>query len=290
MADICIRCGKAADGLLCPECSQPPVKKATPKASPPVEPVVEVAPPPVVLPPVAPAAEQSAPVLPPAPPAPAKVVKPAKPAKPPKPPKPPKVKKEISPERKKLYIRVLLVALLIGLIVNFLPQIKDAANSGKDFITSKFEKEAASPSASASPSTSAEASPTATPTPSATPSETPSPTAKATSTQSSQGVAAGARSAVISSLKRCAQSTSYSPPGCPFAEKVRINGSGISWEIVGTPKITLSSSNGGVQTLRVSSKVIAHLQYGKLMRDVDYSFTRTAIATPSGNSYTIKWK
>jgi hypothetical protein len=52
----------------------------------------------------------------------------------------------------------------------------------------------------------------------------------------------------------------------------------------------LISEKAGVQTLKVSGKAVAHVHYGKRIRDVERDFTGTAIATPSGTTYTIKWK
>jgi len=286
MADICIRCGKQADGLLCPECAAPPVKKA--KAERPKPSIAPVAPKPVAIPApvVAPepaAISEPAPVAAPQPP------KPPKPAKAPKPPKPPKVKRVYSSSAKRRVKGALVVAVLAGLIVNFLPQIKSGITSGKDFVTSQFASDAA-PKATVSPSPTATpaASPSEAATASAAPTESATP--KPTQSASSGEVASGARSAVVASVKKCARATVYAPPGCPFAETIRVHGNSVDWSLSGTPKMTLVSESGGVQTLRVSGKAVAHVHYGKIVRDVDHSFTRTAIATPSGATYTIKWK
>jgi hypothetical protein len=62
------------------------------------------------------------------------------------------------------------------------------------------------------------------------------------------------------------------------------------WTLSGMPKITLVSNKAEVLTLLVSGKAVAHVYYGEKLRDRDHSFSRTAIATPSGATYIIKWK
>lgn len=301
MADICIRCGKQAEGLLCPECAAPPAKKAKvepakpQKAAQPVavsEPVVAPEPvviaEPIVVPePVAP------PVVKPEPIKAVKEVKapkPPKPAKAPKPPKPPKAKRVYTDETKQKTKKLSVLALVLAIAFAFLPQIKSGFSASKDFVSSKFSQASAAapnetPTESASPTPSAE--PTESPTPEAT-----EPTAEPTKTKtaSSTEVAAGARTAVLAKLKKCAQAIVYAPPGCPFAETIRIHGNSVDWTLAATPKVTFVSDSAGVQTLKVSGTAIAHVHYGEVIRDVEHSFTRTAIATPSGTTYTIKWK
>ena len=300
MADVCIRCGKQADGVLCPECAAPPVKKAKvepPKPAKLPDPVVIAEPviPPVVLPVAA---------LPPrvvAPPKPQKAPKPPKAPKSPKTPKPAKVKRQYSPESKRKARQLIVVVVIAAVVFAFLPQIKSGFNSAKDFVASKFSNDAET-TVTASPTETPTESPTPAPseTPSQTPTESPTPAPSTSPTQSptptktkpanNGAITTGARNAVNESLKNCAKAVVYAPPGCPFAETTFIHGTSVDWSLSGTPKITLVSDKAGVQTLKVSGKAIAHVHYGKRIRDVDNDFTRTAIATPSGTTYTIKWK
>ena len=145
-----------------------------------------------------------------------------------------------------------------------------------------------SPTPSESPTQTPTESPT--PAPSESPTQSPAPTPTKTKVQNGSAIASGARSAVNASLKKCAQAIVYSPPGCPFAETIRIHGNSVDWTLSGTPKLTLVSDNAGVQTLKVTGKAVAHVHYGTVIRDVDHPFTSTAIATPSGTTYIIKWK
>jgi hypothetical protein len=62
------------------------------------------------------------------------------------------------------------------------------------------------------------------------------------------------------------------------------------WTLSGVPKITLVSTKAEVLTLLVSGKAVAQVYYGEKLREIDHPFTRTAIATPSGATYIIKWK
>jgi hypothetical protein len=269
--------------VLCSECAAPAAKKTNvepPKPANLTEPVVIAEPviPPVVLP---------EPALPP------QVVKP------PKAPKPPKVKREYSPESKRKARQLLVAVVIAAVVFAFLPQIKDGFNSAQDFVAARSSNDSA-PTATTSPTQTSTQSPTPAPTetPTPAPTETPtqSPTPKTTPTPTktkptkSVAVASGARSAINEALKVCAQAIVYSPPGCPFEETIFIHGTSVDWSLSGTPKITLISEKAGVQTLKVSGKAVAHVHYGKRIRDVERDFTGTAIATPSGTTYTIKWK
>ena len=282
MADICIRCGKQADGVLCSECAAPPAKKLNVEPGKPAN-----VPEPVVI---------AEPVI-------AEVVmpKPALPPKAPKAPKPPKVKRQYSPQSKRKVRQLVVVAVIAAVLFSLLPQIKSGFNSAKDFVAARFSNDSAT-TATASPTQTPSQSPTPTPSPTQTPtpsqsptpapseSPTQSPTPTKTKTAKSVAVTSGARSAVNASLKDCAQAVVYAPPGCPFAETTYIHGTSVDWSLSGTPKITLVSDKAGVQTLKVSGKAVAHVHYGKRIRDVENDFTRTAIATPSGTTYIIQWK
>ena len=282
MADICIRCGKQADGVLCSECAAPPAKKLNVDPPKPAN-----VPEPVVI---------AEPVI-------AEVVmpKPALPPKAPKAPKPPKVKRQYSPQSKRKVRQLVVVAVIAAVLFSLLPQIKSGFNSAKDFVAARFSNDSAT-TATASPTQTPSQSPTPTPSPTQTPtpsqsptpapseSPTQSPTPTKTKTAKSVAVTSGARSAVNASLKDCAQAVVYAPPGCPFAETIYIHGTSVDWSLSGTPKITLVSDKAGVQTLKVSGKAVAHVHYGKRIRDVENDFTRTAIATPSGTTYIIQWK
>ena len=292
MADICIRCGKQADGVLCSECAVPAAKKANVEPPKPAN-----VPEPVVI-----AEPVIAPVVMPKPALPARVLEPPKPPKAPKPPKtpkPPKIKRQYSPESKRKVRQLVVVAVIAAVVFSFLPQIKSSFNSAKDFVAAKFSNDSAT-NATASPTQTPSQSPTPEPTPTQSTSQSPTPAPSESPTQSptptktkpakSVAVTSGARSAVNASLKDCAQAIVYAPPGCPFAETVFIHGTSVDWSLSGTPMITLVSDKAGVQTLKVSGKAVAHVHYGKRIRDVEHDFTRTAIATPSGTTYTIKWK
>jgi hypothetical protein len=83
----------------------------------------------------------------------------------------------------------------------------------------------------------------------------------------------------------------YSPPGCPFEETQFLRGTSMYWTLSGVPKIALDSSKAKVLTLRVSGTAVAHVSYGETrLIEKDRPFSRTAIATPSGTTYIIKWK
>jgi hypothetical protein len=193
--------------------------------------------------------------------------------------------------------QLVVVAVIAAVVFTFLPQIKSGFNSAKDFVASRFTKDAA-PDATAPPSESTNPTPSATPietptdSPTSAPTESPtqSPTPTKTKPANSGVVTRGARSAVNASLKDCAKAIVYAPPGCPFEETIRIHGTSVDWSLSGTPKITLVSDKAGVQTLKVSGKAVVHVHYGEVIRDVDHVFTRTAIATPSGTTYIIQWK
>ena len=284
MADICIRCGKQADGVLCSECAAPPAKKLNVEPAKPAK-----LPEPVVI---------AEPVI-----APVVMPKPTLPPKAPKAPKPPKVKRQYSPQSKRKVRQLVVVAVIAAVLFSLLPQIKSGFNSAKDFVAARFSNDSAT-TATASPTQTPSQSPTPTPSPTQTPTPTPSqsptpapsesptqsPTPTKTKTAKSVAVTSGARSAVNASLKDCAQAVVYAPPGCPFAETIYIHGTSVDWSLSGTPKITLVSDKAGVQTLKVSGKAVAHVHYGKRIRDVENDFTRTAIATPSGTTYIIQWK
>ena len=266
MADICIRCGKQADGVLCSECAAPPAKKLNVEPAKPAK-----LPEPVVI---------AEPVI-----APVVMPKPTLPPKAPKAPKPPKVKRQYSPQSKRKVRQLVVVAVIAAVLFSLLPQIKSGFNSAKDFVAARFSNDSAT-TATASPTQTPSQSPT--PAPSESPTQSPTPTK--TKTAKSVAVTSGARSAVNASLNDCAQAVVYAPPGCPFAETIYIHGTSVDWSLSGTPKITLVSDKAGVQTLKVSGKAVAHVHYGKRIRDVENDFTRTAIATPSGTTYIIQWK
>jgi len=203
--------------------------------------------------------------------------------KPPKPPKPPKVKRTFSAgEKRKAGILVVVAVIATALLV-LSPQIKSVFSSDKSLNSTKSTKEATPTLTTTQVETS---SPT--PTPIETPSVSPTPTK--TKAVNSGVITDSARSAVITSLEKCALSTVYSPPGCPFEETAFIHGTSMYWTLSGVPKITLVSSKAEVLTLLVSGKAVAHVYYGEKLRDRDHPFSRTAIATPSGATYIINWK
>jgi hypothetical protein len=203
--------------------------------------------------------------------------------KPPKPPKPPKVKRTFSAgEKRKAGILVVVAVIATALLV-LLPQIKSGFSFDKNLVSSDSTKEA-----TPTPTTTQVETSSPTPTPIETPSVSPTPTK--TKAVNSGVITDSARSAVIASVEKCALSTVYSPPGCPFEETAFIHGTSMYWTLSGVPKITLVSSKAGVLTLLVSGKAVAHVYYGEKLRDRDHPFSRTAIATPSGATYIIKWK
>jgi hypothetical protein len=212
-----------------------------------------------------------------------RVVKPPKPPKPPKNSKPPRVKRHYSAAEKRKARRLVVVAVIATALLILLPQIKSVFNSDKSLNSAKSTKEA-----TPTPTTTQVETSSPTPTPVKTPAASPTPTK--TKAVNSGLITDSARSAVIASLEKCALSTVYSPPGCPFEETAFIHGSSMYWTLSGVPKITLVSSKAEVLTLLVSGKAVAHVYYGEKLRDRDHSFSRTAIATPSGATYIIKWK
>ena len=209
--------------------------------------------------------------------------KPPKPLKPPKPPKPPKVKRTYSALQKRKVGQIVVVVVIATVVLTFWPQIKSGFSFDKDLTSSNSAKEA-----TPTPMTTPVETSSPTPTPNKTLSASPTPTK--TKAVNGDLVTDSARSAVFASLKKCALSTVYSPPGCPFEETAFIHGTSMYWTLSGVPKITLVSSKGDVLTLLVSGKAVAHVYYGERLRDRDHPFSRTAIATPSGATYIIKWK
>lgn len=214
-----------------------------------------------------------------------RVVEPPKAPKPPKNPKPTKVKRSYSAAEKRKARRLVVVAVIATAFLVLLPQIKSGFSSDKSSNSSKLSKEATPTPTTTQAETS---SPTPTPTPTKAPSASPTPTK--TKAVNSGLITDSARSAVIASLEKCALSTVYSPPGCPFEETAFIHGTSMYWTLSGVPKITLVSSKAEVLTLLVSGKAVAHVYYGENLRDRDHPFSRTAIATPAGATYNIKWK
>jgi hypothetical protein len=202
---------------------------------------------------------------------PSKQAKPAKPQRVVEPPKPPKVKRTFSDGDKRKVGLLVVVAVMATVLFALFPQIKSGFSSGNNLLSSKSAKEA-------------------TPTPTTTQMDNSSPTPTKTKTVNSRLLTDSARSAVVASLEKCALSTVYSPPRCPFEETAFIHGTSMYWTLSGVPKITLVSNNSEVLTLLVSGKAIAHVYYGEKLRNVDNPFSRKAIATPSGDTYTIKWK
>jgi len=201
----------------------------------------------------------------------------------PKPPKPPKVKRSYSAAEKRKVGLVVVVAVIATAVLALLPQIKSGFSSDKSLNSTKSTKEA-----TPTPTTTQVENSSPTPTPIETPSVSPTPTK--TKAVNSGVITDSARSAVIASVEKCALSTVYSPPGCPFEESAFIHGTSMYWTLSGVPKITLISSKAEVLTLLVSGKAVAHVYYGEKLRDRDHPFSRTAIATPSGAAYIINWK
>jgi hypothetical protein len=192
----------------------------------------------------------------------------------------------------------LITALLVAGGI-FYPDIQDKFFSETGVTTPSpveivpVETPSASPSPSASEITpSAEPSPTA----SATATEaaaTTTPSAKATQSQSAAptGVSQAIKSAINLSLKQCAASTKLSPVGCPFSEEIRKSASSITWKLVGTPKVSLSSVKGNVTTVSVSGEVSGALRYGKFKRPTrTYEYQAKAVATVNGTQVKITWK
>ena len=214
---------------------------------------------------------------------PAKSPRVVKQPKPPKPPKPLKVKRTYSAAKKRKARQLVVVAVIATALVALLPQIKSGFSSDKSSNSSKLSKEA-TPTPTTTQAESSSPTPTLTKAPSA------SPTPTRTKAVNSGLITDSARSAVIASLEKCAQSTEYSPPRCPFEETAFIHGTSMYWTLSGVPKITLVSSKAEVLTLLVSGKAAAHVYYGENLRDVAHPFSRTAIATPTGATYIIKWK
>jgi hypothetical protein len=201
----------------------------------------------------------------------------------PKPPKPPKVKRTYSVRKKRKAGQLVVVVVIATVVLTFWPQIKSGFSFDKNLTSSNSTKEA-----TPTPITTEVEASSPTPTPIKTLSASPTPTK--TKAVNSDPITDSARSAVVASLKKCALSTVYSPPGCPFVETAFIHGTSMYWTLSGAPKIILVSSKGEVLTLLVSGKAVAHVYYGENLRDRDHSFSRTAIATPSGATYIIKWK
>ena len=212
-----------------------------------------------------------------------RVVEPPKPPKPPKNSKPPRVKRHYSAAEKRKARRLVVVAVIATALLILLPQIKSVFNSDKSLNSAKSTKEA-----TPTPTTTQVETSSPTPTPVKTPAASPTPTK--TKAVNSGLITDSARSAVIASLEQCALSTVYSPPGCPIEETAFIHGTSMYWTLSGVPKITLVSSKAEALTLLVSGKAVAHVYYGEKLRDRDHPFSRTAIATPSGATYIIKWK
>jgi len=201
----------------------------------------------------------------------AKPAKPSRVVEPIKPPKPPKAKRTFSDGEKRRVGLLVVVAVITTVLFALFPQIKSGFSSGNNLFSSKSAKEA-------------------TPTPTPTQMDASSPTPIKTKTVKSGLLTDSARSAVITSLEKCAQSNVYSPPRCPFEETAFIHGTSMYWTLSGVPKITLVSTKAEVLTLLVSGKAVAQVYYGEKLREIDHPFTRTAIATPSGATYIIKWK
>jgi hypothetical protein len=214
-----------------------------------------------------------------------RVVKSPKPPKSPKPSKTPKVKRTFSASKKRKVGQLVVVGVIATAAIATLLQIKSGSSSEKIATSSNFTKES---TPAPSPTAVQEETPSPTPTPIETPSASPTPT-KTKAINKGQ-LTNSSRNAVFAALKECAQSTEYSPIGCPFEETAFIHGTSMYWTLSGVPKITLVSSKAEVLTLLVSGKAIAHVYYGEKLRDRDHSFSRTAIATPSGSTYIIKWK
>ena len=212
-----------------------------------------------------------------------RVIETPKPPKPPKPPKSPKVKRTYSAGGKRKVGQLVVVVVIATVVLTFWPQIKSGFSFDKNSTSSNSAKEA-----TPTPMTTPVETYSPTPTPTKTPSASPTPTK--TKAVNGDSVTDSARSAVFASLKKCALSTVYSPPGCPFEETAFIHGTSMYWTLSGVPKISLISSKGEVLTLLVSGKAVAHVYYGEKLRDRDHAFSRTAIATPSGATYIIKWK
>jgi hypothetical protein len=216
-----------------------------------------------------------------------RVVEPPKPPKPPKNSKPPRVKRHYSAAEKRKAGQLVVVAVIATAVLVLLPQIKSVFSSDKSLNSTKSTKEA-TPTPTTTQVETTSPTPIPTPTPIKTLSTSPTPTK--TKAVNNGLITDGARSAVIASLEKCALSTVYSPPGCPFEETAFIHGTSMYWTLSGVPKITLVSSKAEVLTLLVSGKAVAHVYYGEKLRDRDHPFSRTAIATPSGATYIIKWK
>ena len=219
---------------------------------------------------------------------------------PPKPPKPPKVKHPYSASAKRKAGLIVVAAVIATVFFALLPQIKSGFSGGEDSIssaqettptpsTAQVETFSPTPSPTPSPTQVETSSPTPAPTPTKTPSASPTPT-KAKVVNSGL-LTDSARRAVVASLEECALSTMYSPPGCPFEETQFLRGTSMYWTLSGVPKITLVSSKAKVLTLLVSGKAVAHVSYGETrLIEKDRPYSRTAIATPSGTTYIIKWK
>ena len=218
---------------------------------------------------------------------PAKLPRVVEPPKPPKNPKPPKVKRTYSAAEKRKAGQLVVVAVIATALLVLLPQIKSVFSSDKSSNSTKLTKEATPTPTTTQLETSF---PTPTPTPTLTKAPSASPKPTKTKAVNSGLVTDSSRSAVIASLEKCALSTVYSPPGCPFEETAFIHGTSMYWTLSGVPKITLVSSKAEVLTLLVSGKAVAHVYYGEKLRDRDHPFSRTAIATPSDATYIIKWK
>jgi hypothetical protein len=230
---------------------------------------------------------------------PSKQAKPAKPQRVVEPPKPPKVKRTFSDGDKRKVGLLVVVAVMATVLFALFPQIKSGFSSGNNLLSSKSAKEATptptttqmdNSSPTPTPTTTQMDNSSPTPTPTTTQMDNSSPTPTKTKTVNSRLLTDSARSAVVASLEKCALSTVYSPPRCPFEETAFIHGTSMYWTLSGVPKITLVSNNSEVLTLLVSGKAIAHVYYGEKLRNVDNPFSRKAIATPSGDTYTIKWK
>ena len=212
---------------------------------------------------------------------PAKSPRVAETSKPPKPPKPPKVKRINSDRKKRTAGQLIVVAVVVTAVLAFFPQIKSGFSSDKNLVSSNSTTEA-------TPTTTQVETPSPTPTVIKTPSASPTP-AKTKAVNNGR-TTERVRSAVNESLGKCALSTDYSPRGCPFEETAFIHGSSVFWTLSGNPKITVVSTKAEVLTLLVSGKAVAHVYYGEKLRDIDHPFSRSAIATPSGATYIIKWK
>lgn len=216
--------------------------------------------------------------------------------KPPKLPKPPKVKLPYSAGAKRKAVQLVVAVVIATVVFALLPQIKSGFSAGKDSISSTQE---ATPTPSTTqvetssptpiPSTAQVETSSPTPTPTDTPSASPTPTK--TKAVNSGLLTNSARRAVVASLEKCALSTVYSPPGCPFEETAYRSGTSMYWTLSGVPKISLVSSKAKVLTLLVTGEAVAHVSYGEVrLIEKDRPFSSTAIATPSGATYIIKWK